>query len=272
MEERIIVSLTSYGDRVNNLPAVLDSVFSQTSLPDLVVLNLAFEEKVPDAVLVYLINHGVEINRVPDTRVYKKLIPTLIKYPEACVITIDDDFLYPKEMIEEFVRIHKRNPNFPISGNRVVYLGMQCHCGCASLTKANYFGNYLQQIDAEMIANCPSDDMLYTYFATRSGHPYVQTEKEYFINMPGLNDEDDKGYSVAMNGDEGIVKTYDYLVNHFGQVNNIVPFYINNDCLARVIEAIHNDDILKVENRIRSSLAYRLGKSILKPFSWLKKR
>ena len=272
MQDALIVSLTSYGNRVNNIPVVLDTIFSQTVLPDVVVLNLAFEENVPDVVADYLEEHKVEINRVMDTRVYKKLIPTLIKYPEACVISIDDDFLYPKGMIEDFVRIHEKYPNYPISGNRVVYFGMQCHCGCASLTKAEFLGDYLHQLDAETIANCPSDDMLYTYFATKNGHPYVQTEKEYFINMQGLNDGNDKGYSDAINGDEGIVKSYDYLVNRFGLVDNVVSSYIHDDYMARVIETIHRDNIWEVEDRIRSSRAYRIGKSILKPFSWLNKR
>lgn len=272
MQDTLIVSLTSYGNRVNNIPVVLDTIFSQTVLPDVVVLNLAFEENVPDVVLNYLEKQKVEINRVMDTRVYKKLIPTLIKYPEACVISIDDDFLYPKGMIEDFVRIHEKYPNYPISGNRVVYFGMQCHCGCASLTKSAFYGPYLSQIDEEMIANCPSDDMLYTYFATKSGYPYLQTEKEYFVNMQGLNDVNDKGYSDAINGDEGIVKSYDYLVNRFGPVDNVVSSYIHDDYLARVIETIHRDNIWEVENRIRSSSAYRIGKFLLKPFSWLNKR
>ena len=269
MEENVIV--TSYGKRLSNIPFVLDSILSQTILPNKIVLNLAVKEFVPNDVMYYLKKHNVEVNSVPDTKVYKKLIPTLKKYPEACVISIDDDFLYPKGMIEDFVRIHEKYPNYPISGNRVVYFGMQCHCGCASLTKAEFLGNYLNQLDAETIANCPSDDMLYTYFATKNGHPYVQTKKEYFINMQGLNDGNDKGYSDTLNGDEGIIKTYDYLVNHFGLIDNVVSSYIHDDYLAGVIENIHRNAVWETEDRIRSSRTYRFGKSILKPFLWLKK-
>lgn len=270
--EKIVVTLTSFGKRLSNIPVVLNSIYSQTTIPDIVVLNLASEDSVPGNVMEYIIQHGVEIHRVLDTKVYKKLIPTLKRYPEAVVISIDDDFLYPKGMIEDFLRIHKKYPNFPVSGNRVVYFGMQCHCGCASLTKADFFGRYLHQVDAETIANCPSDDMLYTYFATKNGHPYVQTEKEYFVNMQGLNDGNDKGYSDAIKGDEGIVKTYDYLVNRFGLVDNVVSSYIHDDYLARIIENIHRNGVWAAENRIRSSRAYRIGKSLLKPFAWLNKR
>ena len=73
----VIVTLTSYGPRLGNLPTVLDTIYRQTVPPDLVVLNLARDEIIPIEVLNYLSEHNVEINRVDDTRVYKKLIPTL---------------------------------------------------------------------------------------------------------------------------------------------------------------------------------------------------
>lgn len=270
MKEKTIVTLTSYGKRLGNLPIVLDTIFNQTEQPDLVVLNLAFGESVPEDVVEYLNQHDVEVNRVPDTKVYKKLIPTLKRYPEACVISIDDDFLYPQGMIEEFVRIHERCPDHPISGNRVVCFGMQCHCGCASLTKAIYLGDYLHQIDERIISSCPSDDMLYSYFATKSGHPYIQTENEYFINMPGYNCSNDQGYSSIIDRDGGIFATYDYLVKQFGEVDEIIPAYIRDDHIAKMIETLCKHRIWEIENVIRSSNAYRLGKFLLKPFSWLK--
>ena len=86
--------MTSYGRRINNLPKVIDSIFNQTVQPNLIVLNLAYDEIIPRDVESYLKKQGIEINRVPDTKVYKKLIPTLKKYTEALVISIDDDFFY----------------------------------------------------------------------------------------------------------------------------------------------------------------------------------
>lgn len=278
MGEIVIVTLTSYRERLSNLPVVLDTVFSQTIPPDLIVLNLAYEESVQDDVLAYLEQHHVEINRVPDTKVYKKLIPTLIKYPEACVISIDDDFLYPKDMISDFLAIHRRCPQFPISGNRVVLFGMQCHCGCASLTKAECFGGYLSQIDENVIGNCSSDDMVYTYFATRAGHPYIRTEKEYFHNLQSCGDDNDYGYSETVVGENGITQTYDYLVNRYGKVSFELKNYFADKCLSEVVchlEKVELETKMKIaemdaENRIRSTHAYRIGKFLLKPFSWLR--
>lgn len=121
MSEQIIISLTTYSRRFNNIPAVLDSIYGQTLLPDKVVLNLAIDETIPETVQSYISDHHIEVNRVPDTKVYKKLIPTLRKYPNDCIITIDDDFLYPENMIEDFMNIHEKYPHNPISGNRIVF-------------------------------------------------------------------------------------------------------------------------------------------------------
>lgn len=270
-EEKVIVSLTSYGKRIANLPRVLDTIFSQTIVPDLVVLNLAFGEMIESEVRKYLEEHEVEINWVVDTKVYKKLIPTLRKYPDACVISIDDDFLYPSNMIEDFISMHKKYPNNPISGNRVVFYKMQCHCGCASLTKAEYYGDYLYQIDDKVIDNCPSDDMVYTFFATKSGCPYMQTENKYFLNMPECRVEKDHSYSISVGGELAVAHTYDYLVRHFGPICNITSMYLHDSCVAKVIENIQDSSIIEAENRIRSSYAYRLGKVLLRPLSWIRK-
>ena len=164
MTEHLIVTLTTWEARIGNIPAVLDSIFAQTLKPDLVVLNLAFGLQVPAHVQAYLDSHGVEVNRVEDTRVYKKLIPTLKKHPDACVVSIDDDWIYPEGMLEEFMSIHRAHPHRPISGNRVRAHRTDFHCGCASLTKREFFGKYLDMIDADVIHNCQSDDTVYTFF------------------------------------------------------------------------------------------------------------
>lgn len=185
--EKIIVSLTTWKPRIGNIPVVLDTIFDQTKRPDKVVLNLSFDEIIPDDIQDYIDHHNVEIFRVPDTKVYKKLIPTLLRYPDDCIISIDDDFLYPKTMIEDFWETHLRFPDSPISGNAVVLFEMQCHCGCASLTKAEFFGKYLPMIDAALMENCLSDDIVYTFLSTKNKHPYLRTEHQYFENMESYN-------------------------------------------------------------------------------------
>ena len=276
MEEKIIVSLTSYGKRLNNLPVVLDTIYTQTLPPDLVVLNLAYEEILPKDVKNYLEVHHVEINRVADTKVYKKIIPTLKKYPNDCIISIDDDWLYPSQMIEDFVDIHKQYPNNPISGNRSAVDGLICHCGCASLVKKEYFGEYLDFFDNEIFVNCKSDDIYYTYCATRAGHPYVRTNGLYFINMQSYNSID----SYSERNLHSILDTLDYLNCKYGKIEKIIELYLQIGCdnyIIRIINDIENS--YKIENErvkriciaLKNSNSYIMGNFLLIPFRVIKK-
>ncbi len=280
MKEIVIISLTTWSKRIGNIPVVLDTIYSQTYLPDKVVLNLAYGEIIPEDVADYLQKHDVEIYFTEDTKVYKKFIPTLKRYPDACVINIDDDFIYPNTMIEEFMTLHEQYPQYPISGNHVALNGMQCHCGCASLTKAEYFGNWLDKIDEELRQHCPSSDIIYTYLATQNGHPYIHTNNEYFVNGLLKPIEIGDGYSSCIIKNTGIEDSYSYLVNRFGQPKSPLPNYTNDKYIAQIIENILQQqlerrlDEMKVitERRYQSSKAYRLGRFLLTPFRWTKRK
>ena len=149
MKEQIVVTMTSWRKRIGNIPAVLNTIFAQTRKPDAVVINLAEpefpERKLPEEVQKYIDAHPkIVVNWLQkDTVVWKKLLPSLALYPDALFLTIDDDILYPKTMITDFMRAHKKNPDAPISGNKFHYQGLKCHCGCASLVQAKHFEGWL---------------------------------------------------------------------------------------------------------------------------------
>ena len=274
MNERIIVTLTSYKDRIERLPVTLDSIFAQTVPPDLVVLNLADGEKLSPKIQSYLEEKQVEIRYVEDTKVYKKLIPTLRRYPNDIVICIDDDLIYPSGMIEELLAFHKRYPNHPISGNHVIEFGMACHCGCASLTKADFFGGFLHDLDCrELLENCPCDDVAYTYFSIQSGHPYYRTENEYFINLTPNGDE--KGYSEEMKKINGIEKSYHYLISKYGATSTFPMSYLADENLARLFTEIHSQQQEQIKEQIKEEMKktarYRIGNLILSPVSLVKR-
>lgn len=277
MREKIIVTLTTWSKRIGNIPTVLDTIYKQTLPPDKVVLNLAYGEFVPDEVQHYLHQHSVEVNRMKDTKVYKKLIPTLKKYPNGCIIPIDDDWLYPMGMIEELMSMHKRFPRNPISGNKEVVCGIQCHCGCASLTKAEYFGEYLNMIDDDVIANCPSDDMVYSYLSTLAGHPYYRTINSFFLNMQPFDAVE--GYSESCQNDS-VGKSFDYLRERFGEINGLMSLYLPDTYMGEFMDDIITKSIRyyeakkerETEDRIYSTYSFRIGQTIVKPFRWMKNK
>lgn len=276
MQEEIIVSMTTWKPRMHNIPIVLDTIYAQTIQPNKVVINLAYDEVIPKDILSYISEHQIEINYVPNTKVYKKFLPTLLKYPEACVINIDDDCIFPPNMIEDFMVMHKKYPQFPISGNKVVLFGLQCHCGCASLTKYEFFGKYLNDIDDELMCNCASSDIVYTYIASKNGHPYICTNNLYFYNVVYSALENSPYSKARIEHDDGISKSYQYLVNRFGelpiQLHNYVPDQYLATLITRQIEitlqSVVEEQRVLSEEKVRSSSAYRLGKFLLKPLSW----
>lgn len=268
--EKIIVSLTTWEKRIYTIPVVLNTIFNQTLPPDRVVLNLSEELIIPDDISNYLDKHNIEINRVKYEKVYKKLIPTLIKYPEDCIINIDDDWLYPPTMIEDFWNIHKQYPLNPISGNREFINGLPCHCGCASLTKSVFFGD-LSLIDKEIMENCPSDDTVYTYFAARSGYPYIWTNNLYYTNLIPYNANNPYTESDLIFNAVG--NSWNYLTSRFGKAPSILELFIKDKMISKIISRNHEFDesASKVEGirEIRSTMSYKLGHFLLKPFSLL---
>ncbi len=278
MQEEIIVSMTTWKPRMHNIPIVLDTIYAQTVQPDKVVVNLAYDEVIPEDVLYYINEHLIEVNYVPNTKVYKKFLPTLLKYPDACVINIDDDCIFPPNMIEDFMVIHKKYPQFPISGNKVVLFGLQCHCGNASLTKYEHLGDSLKAIDEDLMQNCTSSDIVYTYLAAKNNHPYICSEGTYFDNvMQGFLEHSPYTRQV-IEVDNGIIKSFQYLVKRFGELPIQLHNYVQDEYLATLIErqihitlqdAIDNQRIIS-ERQIRRTRAYRLGKFLLNPFLFIR--
>lgn len=202
----IVVSLTSHPARIGNIPAVVDSLLRQTVKPDVILLNLArtqFDyDKVPDCV-----PSCVHVNWVPeDTRVWKKFLPAFDLYPNAYVINVDDDYVYPEWMIEDFMQSYQ---GAPVSGNRCNNYGMPCHCGCASMTRMQHFGRYIEDMKKKALQEkCKSSDMAYTYFAKLNGFTYTRTHGDYSgKKLQPLNQAE--AYSVDPS--RNVVETYKYL-------------------------------------------------------------
>jgi len=105
----IVVSLTTSPTRIHTLKPVLKRLMEQTVQPDKIVLNIPYVFKrtgetytIPD----YLYQPWLYINRCEDIGPATKIIPTreLVKDPDTIIISVDDDILYKKDMIETFLK------------------------------------------------------------------------------------------------------------------------------------------------------------------------
>lgn len=111
----VIVSLTTYPARMSGLPLVLETLFHQTVTPSKIILWLAEEQYENHAkVLIELkdfIDRGLEVRFCEDLRAHKKYYYSMKYYPEALVITVDDDILYSENMIELLLEKHREFPD-----------------------------------------------------------------------------------------------------------------------------------------------------------------
>lgn len=112
-EHELIVSLTTYGKRLQDVCFTIESLMHQTLPPNRIILNIAlsYQQKPLPLTLKKQITRGLEIAYVEDTRSYKKLIPTLRDNPNAIIITVDDDVLYEFDLIERLFNSYLDNPN-----------------------------------------------------------------------------------------------------------------------------------------------------------------
>ena len=114
--KNIIVSLTSFPKRINYVLLTIKSIIRQTLKPNKIILWLSKtefikKEKNLPLNLLSLIKKGLNIKFVKkNIKSYKKLIPSLKKYPNNLIITVDDDIIYRKDTIE---KLYKNYIKFP---------------------------------------------------------------------------------------------------------------------------------------------------------------
>jgi glycosyltransferase involved in cell wall biosynthesis len=109
----IVISLTTYSQRIQTVHATIQSLLNQSLSVDKIILWLDKDEINFDRLpveLKALVSDKFEIKFCPNYKSYKKLIPTLELYPEATIITFDDDIDYPQDQVEKLVNTHFENP------------------------------------------------------------------------------------------------------------------------------------------------------------------
>jgi hypothetical protein len=128
-ETEVIISLTSFPARIPYLHHCLYSLMNQTIHPHRIILWLA-EEQFPDRLddipekIRELQPLGLEIRWVKqDLRSYKKLIPALNAFPEAIIVTADDDLYYPDYWLERLINAYQKHPD-SIHCHLITRLGM----------------------------------------------------------------------------------------------------------------------------------------------------
>lgn len=125
--EHVVVSLTSHPGRINTVVKCLESLLSQESKPEKILLWLSlkqFPRKESDlpADLCELQAKNTQVFSIcwveEDIGPHKKYFYTMKKFPEYPVIIVDDDCIYDKSLVGNLMNNYRRFPQ-SILANRV---------------------------------------------------------------------------------------------------------------------------------------------------------
>ncbi len=110
----MIVSLTTYPDRISTVWSTIASLLHQSLKPKKVILWLAREQfpdqKLPKQLLA-LETRGLEIRWCKDLKPHKKYYYVMQENPDDFIVTVDDDVFYPENFLEELWMGHERFPD-----------------------------------------------------------------------------------------------------------------------------------------------------------------
>lgn len=109
----VIVSMTSYDKRFSTLDLCIKSLLRQTFKPDRIILYLTRKDskKLTNKIL-NLKKFGLEIIYVDeDLRPHNKYYYAMKENLNTILITVDDDCIYSRKLIERLMKTHKKFPN-----------------------------------------------------------------------------------------------------------------------------------------------------------------
>ena len=119
LKPRVVVSMTTTPGRISLLGPVLDSLAQQTLPPSCVYVNVPTWSKrfnstyvIPQELLARA--PQVIVNRCDlDYGPLTKLVPTLMleTNPNTLIVTVDDEYFYPPQLLAELVAQHLRTPH-----------------------------------------------------------------------------------------------------------------------------------------------------------------
>lgn len=110
----IVASLTTFPARLKHLNITIKSLMKQNLKADKIILYLGTDTKqssIPKK-LLKLQKYGLEIiYDCNDLKPHKKYLFAAKEYPNSFIVTVDDDLIYDKDMIEDLWNTHLKYPS-----------------------------------------------------------------------------------------------------------------------------------------------------------------
>lgn len=238
----LIVSLTSYPARYPLLHLTLKCLLRQDIRADRVVLWIARGDivKLPKRVL-RLQGLGLEIAATEDTRSFKKIVPALRRFPNAVIVTADDDVYYPRDWLRSLVQEYSSRapaivchrghlPTFTASGDTCPYGNWQWEARCpegSNILMPTGVGGVLyppnsldsRVLDENLFSSlCPYADDLWLYFMGRLRGAHYRTVPTIFRLREWTSSHGLSGENVSKGRNDQQVAR---LEAHFGRIHDL---------------------------------------------------
>ena len=311
--EKIIVTFTSWKKRIQHCSHIVDLMKRQTIKPNKIILNLStdeFKNKERDLPIDLIEKQDgfFEIYWVKEnTKPYKKIIPTLNRFPNDIIISIDDDIEYPQDFIEhlynEYVFYDRKLPI--TSGEYKWENNIYTHYGCFSLIKKAFVGNYLDDLYKNVVLKngidkIPFCDPVITYAVLLNGLRYRMTpyfnmsvvrRKSPIDKQNRLSEIGTDNYKKTMKNEHDIIKkyilekyhkTYDNLFDA-PIVVNITTWTKRDWCLYQMLKSLKEQTLQPDEiilwlsedeynkNNLPQTIQKCINEHLLTDIKWVKK-
>ncbi len=162
-KNRVIVSLTSFPGRINDVWIPIECIFRQSFKPDKIVLwlsELQFQDKenLPKE-LKSQVNRGLEIRLIPDDlKSHKKYLYSFNELETDFIITVDDDLYYDNKLIENLINLKSKFPEVVVT-NRAHKIKIDKSQNI--LPYRNWSHNVTDEIPSELIVQTGGFGTLY---------------------------------------------------------------------------------------------------------------
>lgn len=207
----LIVSLTTHSRRLFETWLSIESIMQGSVLPNRIILWLNEDmqsNSIPE-ILFRQQKRGLEIHYTKDIGPYTKIIPALTQFPDAHIVTIDDDMIYPYDTLELLVNAQKQNPNsicanrvlsivpnkdykvwketIPVGGDMSQSLFFEAVCGVIYPPKC-----FSPEVfnDSEFLSICPTADDVWLNCMARLNHTPIVSSNYHYLSFPLIVNEE----------------------------------------------------------------------------------
>ena len=221
-QKKIIVSLTSYKNRFKNLHLVLESIFNNTMKPSKVVLTIYKKDYyyLKKKLKMMVKNNIIELIITDiDLKPHKKYFEVMKKYKDYAIITIDDDIIYTRDLIETLYNSYLKYPNciharrvhkIMIKNNEVLPYAdwlkeykfefnpsfhLFSTTGAGTLFPPNILN--ISDVNIDEIYKClTADDIYLKYLSRKRNIKIVWVPNKFVLGLKRLNDNKTQKYAL----------------------------------------------------------------------------